>query len=99
LVDAHVWHHDALQKVMRERLSAALRSKSVCRSLGWRTESKMRFVWERFEGLRREKARFAGVGLKRHLAEEPTAEGSRVIVLCLFVYGGRASFGAGDQRY
>jgi hypothetical protein len=57
LTAAQVWHHDALQKVIRLRFEAALRSVRVWRSLGCRMGSKMRF-W--YEGV--------GVGLKREMA-------------------------------
>lgn len=52
-----VWHHVALQRVMRGRLLAALRSVRVCRSFGWRTGSKTRFVCEGVDEGKREKAR------------------------------------------
>jgi hypothetical protein len=57
----HVWHQLALQNVMSARLSAALSMVRVCRSCGWRTLSKRRFVFERlFAEGKREKARACG---------------------------------------
>jgi hypothetical protein len=58
----HVWHHDAVQKVINVRLSAALSRVSVWRSLGWRTGSNRRFWCERVEEEgKRENARWVGL--------------------------------------
>jgi len=54
---------------MSVRLSVALSIVNVCRSLGKRTGSKTRFTWERWVGLRREKARLEEVGMVGSLRE------------------------------